>query len=72
MTDVQLLRKKIEESGYKLRFIASKIGITYACLLKKINNQSEFKASEIMILCDLLNIGLEEKEHIFFTSIVDV
>ena len=29
MTNTNLLRKKIDESGYKLRFVASKLGITY-------------------------------------------
>lgn len=30
MTNTELLREKIEQSGYKLRFIADKIGITVA------------------------------------------
>lgn len=72
MTNKALLREKIDESGYKLRFIAKKIGITYQGFLKKINNESEFKASEIMILCDLLKIDIQEKELIFFTADVDV
>ena len=50
MTNTALLRKKIDESGYKLRFIAKQIGITYQGFLKKINNETEFKAKEIMIL----------------------
>lgn len=66
-----LLRDKIEESGYKLSFIAKRIGITYAGLLKKINNETEFKASEIQKLADMLNLSLEEKEEFFFTKYVD-
>ena len=65
MTNTALLRKKIDESGYKLRFIAKQIGITYQGFLKKINNETEFKAKEIMILCDLLKIDIQEKELIF-------
>lgn len=72
MTNTALLRKKIDESGYKLRFIAKQIGITYQGFLKKINNETEFKAKEIMILCDLLKIDIQEKELIFFTANVDV
>lgn len=72
MTNTALLRSKIDESGYKLRFIAKQIGITYAGFLKKINNESEFKASEIQTLCDLLKINIQEKERIFFTVNVDV
>ena len=72
MTKTALLRKKIDESGYKLRFIAKQIGITYQGFLKKINNETEFKAKEIMILCDLLKIDIQEKELIFFTANVDI
>lgn len=66
MTNTELLRKKIDDSGYKLTYIAKQIGITYQGFLKKINNETEFKATEIQLLCELLNIGIQEKEDIFF------
>jgi hypothetical protein len=66
MTNTNLLKKKIDESGYKLRFIASKLGITYQGFLKKINNETEFKASEMQILRELLNLMDSEFEQIFF------
>lgn len=68
MTDTKLLRDKIEQSGFKLRFIANKIGITYQGLLKKINNETEFKASEIQALYILLNLNEQEREAIFFCT----
>lgn len=68
MTNTVLLRQKIDESGYKLHFIAKRIGITYQGFLKKINNETEFKATEIQVLCDLLKIDIREKEAIFFAS----
>lgn len=71
MTNTSLLRKKIDESGYKLRFIASKLGITYQGFLKKINNETEFKASEMQILIELLNLTDAEFEQIFFTLNVE-
>lgn len=71
MTNTSLLRKKIDESGYKLRFIASKLGITYQGFLKKINNETEFKASEMQILKELLNLTDAEFEQIFFTLNVE-
>lgn len=71
MTNTNLLRQKIDESGYKLRFIASKLGITYQGFLKKINNETEFKATEIQTLCELLDIDIQQKEEIFFTNDVD-
>ena len=71
MTNTNLLRKKIDESGYKLRFIASKLGITYQGFWKKINNETEFKASEMQILRELLNLMDAEFEQIFFTLNVE-
>lgn len=68
MTDTALLRKKIELSGYKMVYIAKRIGITYQGFLKKVNNESEFKASEIQTICALLHIDSREKEAIFFCS----
>lgn len=56
----------IDKSGYKLRFIASKLGITYQGFLRKINNETEFKASEIQGLKELLNLTDKERDEIFF------
>ena len=71
MTNTKKKKKKIDESGYKLRFIASKLGITYQGFLKKINNETEFKASEMQILRELLNLMDAEFEQIFFTLNVE-
>lgn len=66
MTNTNLLRKKLDESGYKSRFIAKQLGITYQGFLKKINNETEFKASEIQSLKEILNLTDEERDMIFF------
>lgn len=71
MTNTELLRQKIEESGYKMRFLAEKIGVTYQGFLYKVNNRSEFKASEIKTLCLLLSLSDKEREAIFFADDVD-
>ena len=68
MTNTELLRQKIHDSGYRINFIAAKVGITYQCLLNKINNKTEFTATEIKDLSDLLDISLEERERIFFAA----
>ena len=47
------------------------IRITYQGFLKKINNESEFKASEIKGLQDLLNLTDETRDKIFFTVNVE-
>lgn len=68
MTNTELLERKIADSGYKKSFIAKAIGLKSAFgLANKINNKTEFKASEINALCDLLKIeSAEEKDAIFF------
>lgn len=71
MTNTKFLRNKIDESGYKLRFIAKRLGITYQGFLKKINNETEFKASEIQILFELLHLTEAERDAIFFTQNVE-
>lgn len=70
MTNTKLLEEKIDASGYKRSYIAKAIGLKSAFgLSKKIKNETEFKASEIHRLCELLNIETsEEKESIFFAN----
>lgn len=69
MVDTKKISKKIDESGLKKYYIASKIGLTTYGLQKKINNQTQFKANEIEELCIVLQIKtLEEKEEIFFAK----
>lgn len=67
MTNTELLKKKIDESGYKIKFIAEKLGISYYGFLRKVNNDSEFKIKEVQTLCKLLNIRNDEREKIFFS-----
>ena len=72
MTDTVKLKEKIDEHGMKQYFIAEKLGISSYGFAKKLNNETEFKASEIKIICELLDItSLREKEAIFFANKVD-
>lgn len=72
MTNTRELLQEIDNSGLKKSWIAEKLGLSYHGLQKKINNDNEFKASEIMILCDILHIvSAERKEEIFFVQNVD-
>lgn len=66
MTNTKLLREKIALSGYKLQYIAEQIGITYQGFLKKLNNESEFKASEIKMLQTVLGLSKKDRDAIFF------
>lgn len=66
MTNTNLLRIKIDQSGYKMKYVATRIGLTYQGFLNKLRNKYEFTASEIKGLCVLLDIDVNEKESIFF------
>ena len=69
MTNTVMLEDYIKKSGYKKSYIANAIGLksTYG-LSKKINNENEFKASEIEILCEILNISDADRMPIFFAK----
>ena len=71
MNNTNALRDIINNSGYKLYFIAKEIGLTYQGFLNKINDISKFRANEIGKLCKLLKIDDETRNTIFFTNHVD-
>lgn len=66
MTNTKLLRDLIQASGLKLTYIAGQLMITPKALTMKIENQTEFKPSEIKRLSEILGIKTaEEREQIF-------
>ena len=70
MTDVVLLKKKIEESGLKNKAIAIRLGISRTTWYYKRNNITPLTADEIRTLCEMLHItSLREKEKIFFANV---
>lgn len=66
MTNTELLRKKIDGSGYKITFVASQCGLSYQGFLKKVKGQSEFKVNEVQTLKNILNLSNKEADEIFF------
>ncbi len=67
MTDSDTLKALIKSRGLKLKFVAEHLGLTSYGFALKLNNEREFKTSEVAALCDLLEIkSLKEKESIFF------
>lgn len=66
MTNTKLLREKINASGYKLKFVAKACGLTYFGLMKKVNNETEFKANEIKAMKTLLDLTDDDAIKIFF------
>ena len=71
MKGLELLRKKIDQSGLKPTYVAERLGISYQGLKKKLDGDTEFKASEIAILKDMLQLSDVEVQDIFFTDNVD-
>ena len=66
VTDSKRLQDLIKSSGYKKAHIAEKLGLSTSGLYNCINNRAEFKASQILTLCEMLNIDAADKEAIFF------
>lgn len=71
MKGLELLRKKIDQSGLKLTYVAERLGISYQGLKKKLDGDTEFKASEIAVLKDVLQLSDAEVQDIFFADNVD-
>lgn len=65
MTNTLLLQNKVKERGLKIAHIAKALNISREQLYRKIRNITEFKASEIVILTNILNLTLEERDKIF-------
>ena len=69
MTDSMALRAWLAEKGIKLKAVALKMGITPYSLSKKINNETEFKASEITIFTSEYGMSAEIRDQIFFAAV---
>ncbi len=72
MTDSEALNKVIENSGLKLTFIARALKLSREGFYKKLNNQTEFKASEIVKMQEILNLSNEQRDKIFFANQVEL
>ena len=59
------LKTYIANSGYKLHYIASKLGITYVALHNKLENKTEFTVTEMRALKSILNITDDDFIAIF-------
>ena len=70
MTDKIKLEIAIIESGLTMHEVAEKLGLSDMGFYKKINNITEFKASEIVKLKEILK--LEAIEPIFFANKVEL
>lgn len=66
MTNTAKLKGKIVECGYSLTTFSEKMNLSRPCLRKKINGETDFKASEIEKACSILDIPANKLEEYFF------
>jgi DNA-binding phage protein len=71
MTNVTLLRQKIDDSGLKMSFIAEQLNMTPQGLYKKLKDGSDWLFSQVMIIKKLLQLSDEEVNIIFFNDDVE-
>ena len=72
MTDTLEFDIAQRRAGITKREIAKQLGLSEMGLYKKINNISEFKASELAKLYQILHLEtLEQQQRVFFAHDVD-
>lgn len=54
------IRKLIKESGLKRKYVARVLNMQYDTFRRKLNGETEFKISEVVNLCTLLNKNIME------------
>lgn len=66
MTDLELLKKVIDNSGITMVALAEKSNIKRETLYNRLKGIGEFTASEITGLSEALNLNTEGRDSIFF------
>jgi len=66
MIDSELLKEKIELSGYRFSWLAKQLNLSTFGMRKKVNGENEFKVSEVKKITELLKLNEKEREKIFF------
>ena len=64
--EILLLRK-----GISKKFIAELLGKSLQTVYNKIHNVVDFTATEIMLICNSLQLSKDERDLIFFAEDVD-
>ena len=64
--DYSKLLGRIKECGFTQESLAKHIGIAESSMCLKLNNKANFRHIEIFLICDALEIALEEIGVYFF------
>lgn len=70
MTDINALRKCIENRGMSMTFVAEKSGILRETLYNRLKT-GDFKISEISALSSVLSLSKDERDEIFLLENVN-
>lgn len=69
MTNKELLERAIERSGIKVAKLMEVLNIkSYATFRGRMNNETEFTASEIQAISNILQLTASERNEIFFAQ----
>lgn len=68
MLNAELLKSKINKSGISITAIASKLGLSREAVYHKMKGKSEFSATEIVVLTEVLHLSRDERDKIFLTK----
>lgn len=63
--DMELLQKKIEDSGLKQKYLAEQLGISRFGFAEKMKNPDRWKVVEVVKMTKVLNLSKSESKKIF-------
>lgn len=68
MTDIELLKTRIIDSGMTVTSVCLKAGIKRETLYNRLNGKGEFTASEIVALSQVLRLTRVDRDKIFLSK----
>ena len=63
--NVEMLRERVKNSGMKIEPLARAVGLSREGFYKKLDWGTEWKPSQILVLCKYLRLSEEERRQIF-------
>ena len=63
--NVNLLREIVKASGMKIGPLANAVGLTREGFYKKLDRGTEWKPSQILVLCEYLRLSEDDRRQIF-------
>lgn len=67
MPNIELLRKRIDESGIPITVICERAGIERATLYNRLNGRGEWLAAEVVGMAKALKLSKSDRDQIFLS-----